>query len=191
PGWDRSDGRRRLKPKSLPARSPMRWRRYADCACVEGERRRSPSHLEIVDDRVGDGPLGDDADHVVRSRPAGPMKDDGGAGTMALQARKHQTQEVGVPADDRTRFDETVDRRVRIVSGFPPEAGARRNEAGDSPVPFDHDRARVVLAFGAENLVQRGPGLGEKELALHDVLRLLHQVEIDMALLRDAVAPVA
>ena len=56
---------------------------------------------------------------------------------------------------------------------------------------LDHDRAQIVGVFRDHRLLQRRSGLRHDEATLHDVLRLLDEVEIDVALFGYPVAAVA
>jgi hypothetical protein len=117
--------------------------------------------------------LGDYADDVARPRPALAVEDDGGARPVALQPRQREAQDVGVAAKRGAAFDETVDERARVGPGFPPQAGARRNEADDASLPLDHDRAQIVFLLGGKRFVQRRAGLRQDEPALRHVLACL------------------
>ena len=82
--------------------------------------------------------------------------------------------------------------QVRMSSQFDPEARARRSEADDAAVALDDDGAQVVGVFGERCASFRVvPALASDEAPLHDVLRLLDQIKIDVALLRDAMAAMA
>jgi hypothetical protein len=145
----------------------------------------------IVDHRIGYGALGDDADHVGGPRSVRAVEDDRGACAAPLEARQHEAQQIDVAADDRALLDEIIHQPLGIVHAFPPKAGTGRDQADDSALMFDNDGAQIVDVFPADALPQRRARRGEDEPPLHDVLRLLDQIEIDVALLRDAVAAVA
>ena len=69
----------------------------------------------------------------ARGRPRS-AKDDAGAGPMALETGKHDTEEVHVAADDQCLLDEIVDRPIGVAHAFAPEAGTRRDQTDDRPL---------------------------------------------------------
>jgi hypothetical protein len=70
---------------ALPNRFPIREENQMSHGPV-GDR----SILVTVDDRVRDGPLGNNSHDIVRARTGGAVKDNGGTGAMALQPGKHE-----------------------------------------------------------------------------------------------------
>ena len=81
--------------------------------------------------------------------------------------------------------------RFGLRLGLAPQPRARRNQADDTALAFDDDRAQIVGVFRADGILQRRSGLGHDETPFHDVLRLLDQIKIDVPLLGDAVAAMA
>src|ERR1700677_2278760 len=156
-----------------------------------GRGSRSPakrSFVEIVDHRIGDRAFGDHADDIADSRPILAAEDDGGARAMAFQPREHQAENIDVPDNDDLAFDKLVDRNVGILDRLHPETRSGRDEADDSPFALYDDGAGILCGLLSERFPQRGSSLGEDETPLHDVLRLLREIEIDVPLLGYAVS---
>src|SRR5262249_24853639 len=144
--------------------------------------------LVAVDDRVSDDPLGDDSHNIVDAWPGGSAKNHRRAGTMPLEPCEHHAQQVLIAADHQAAFNIALNQYVRIAAGFQPQARTRRNESDDASIPLDHDGADIVDVFGKHGLLQSGSRPGHNEAPLHDVLRLLHEIEVDVPLFGDAVA---
>ena len=111
---------------------------------------------------------------------------------MAFQPRQREAQEVDVAAKSEALFDKPVHERGPDWFGPPargPNAAVTRPTMRPSRSTTIARRSSSTSAPTASFSVV--PAFGEDEPTLHDVLRLLHQVEIDVALLGDAVAAVA
>lgn len=93
----------------------------------------------------------------------------------ARQPRERHAQEVLFAADNEPAFDKLLDADVGMASSHSPEL--RRDQADDPRFPLDYDGAPVVDVLGQHRIL----GSGHDEACLHDVLRLLHQIEIDLA----------
>jgi len=79
----------------------------------DDERTNFESIFVVINDNVGDGALGDDANNVVRARTRVSGDDNCRAPAASARSREHEAQLVDVAADDNTRLDEFLDRRLR------------------------------------------------------------------------------
>src|ERR1700677_741571 len=78
------------------------------------------SVVVAVDDRVSDRTFGDDADNVHGPWPMNAPEYNSGAGAMAFQSGKHETEKIDVPANYRAVFDKPFNEQVRIAPGLAP-----------------------------------------------------------------------
>ena len=71
-----------------------------------------------------------------------------------------------------------------------PKSGARGYESGNSSILLKDDGGQVVGGFRAECRPERRTRLSHDESLLHDFFSLLHEIEINVSLARNAVASI-